>query len=177
MNSEKLIQMTQNALTDQEILSLIFNQCFQYDKMINESFNGDYSIIPELIFPIDISHNSAVALVRVKIERNKNEKMYSFIFNYNTQGLSVELIYPGNTNADVILFNDVYPSALSQAAGLLSGDKLVLKETILDEPPSETGWSETWVWINETGEVAKTKINFNSGTGVGGVIYSVKQAA
>ena len=103
MTPEYLIEQTQIALGNQEILGIVFNKCFQYDNLIKEEFNGNYDVLPETIYPYQISEQQMVSIVKVKVTRDSCEKLYSLLFIFSSEGLSINLTHPGHSNVDLRL--------------------------------------------------------------------------
>ncbi len=175
MTPEYLIEQTQTALGNQEILGIVFNKCFQYDNWIKEEFNGNYDVLPETIHPYQITEQRMVSIVKVKVTRDSREKMYSLLFVFSNEGLSISLTHPGQSNVDPVLFQDVYPLARASVAAKLGTDEVVLKDTSVVGTMMPTGWDEKWVWISSTGQTAETDISFNAVEN-NGVVFNLKAA-
>lgn len=173
MTNADLIEMTRKALGDQQVMERLFKQSFAYDATIHEEFRGNYSVLPDAIYPVRIGAQVAIAVVRAKVTRDGRDKLYSFVFEYTPDGLDIRLAYPGTSHTTPQLFHDVYPAALAATAGKLRGGHLYLKDTRLLGPVRESGWDESWHWIDEKGAEARIDIAFTTAPGAEGASYSI----
>lgn len=173
MNATELIELTQRALADQQVLEIAFKQSFQYDCAIGERFDGNYNMLPGAIYAYP-EHGKVFSVVKMHVERDGREKIYAFMFFFSEDGLSIKLSHPGNSHANPQLFRDLYPAALAAASGRMqpaSTSDIYLKETEVTREPTEEGWEETWHWIDQDGTQASTPIRiYCTGDGVHYVI-------
>lgn len=174
MDNQQLTEITREALKDQNVMQVVFRTCYQYDSLIKEAFQGDYNVLPERIFPVAAADGKAVSIVEFKVERNGAGKTYSFLFTFGPEGLEVRLFRPGNSNTDLRLFGDVFPSALAMAAGRLPAGP-ILKDTAVTGEIKPEGWEERWQWTDKDGGAAATLITFSASPGQG-VVFSIKAA-
>ncbi len=110
MSTDAIVNSTRAALQDQQVVQHIFQECFRYDQLIKEDFNGDYSIKPLLIFPFLSQNQEAISMVRFEVIRDNRLKFYNFIFNFGQQDLHINLLSLGSTNTDPFLFKDALPA-------------------------------------------------------------------
>ena len=175
MTPEYLVQQTQSALSDQSVLQILFHKCFEYDSWIKEEFQGNYDILPETIYPFQITPASMVSIVKIRATRDGRQKLYSFLFVFAEQGLTINLTHPGESNSDPVLFRDIYSLARASASAQLASEEIILKDTIVVGSVAETGWSERWIWISRVGQTTQTEISFSATVGKG-IVFNLKAA-
>lgn len=173
MDATQLIELTQRAVADQQVLEAAFKQSFEYDCAIGERFSGNYNMLPGAIYAYPEDGN-VFSVVKMHVERDGREKIYAFMLFFSEDGLSIKLSHPGNSHANPQLFRDVYPAALAAASGRMqppSTSDIYLKETEVTREPTAEGWEETWHWIDQDGTQASTPIRLHcTGDGVHYVI-------
>ena len=176
MNATELIELTQRAVADQQVLEVAFKQSFQYDCAIGEQFSGNYNLRPGAIYAYP-EPGSVFSVVKMQVERDGREKTYAFMLFFAEDGLSIKLSHPGNSHANPQLFKDLYPAALAAAAGRMqppSTSDIYLAETQITREPTADGWEETWHWIDQDRTRASTHIRLHSVGGDG--VHFVIQA-
>jgi hypothetical protein len=178
VNATELIELTQRALADQQVLQVAFKQSFQYDCAIGEQFSGNYNMLPGALYPYPEQYADAVCVVKMQVERDGREKTYAFMFFFSADGLSLKLSHPGDSHANPQLFHDMYPAALAAASARMepaSTSDIYLKDTQVTREPTPDGWQENWHWIDQDGTQASTLITLRTAGG-DGVHYVIESA-
>jgi hypothetical protein len=159
----------QEVLSNQDFMQHVFQNIYAYDSSIGIAFQGDYNILPTLIYPIgsDDSGN-AYAMVRFDTTRNGINLAYSGLVALTAESMSFQVMYPGSSNVDFRLFNDVFP-----AVSGFAGESAVLAETTIVSEITPSGWSEQWDFLLPEGNRVSKTIDFNTDAN-GGTFWTVR---
>lgn len=169
MQNEQIVTTVQEVLANQDFMQHIFQNIYAYDHSIGIAFQGDYNILPALIFPIGVDENGSMyAMVRFDTTRNGIDLAYSGLVALAADNMNFQVLYPGSSNVDFHLFNDVFP-----AVSGFAGEGAVLADTSIVSEITPSGWSEQWDFLLPEGNKVSKTIDFTSDAN-GGTLWTMR---
>lgn len=119
MDNNEIITEVQGVLQNQGFMQLVFQNIYAYDESIGIAVSGeggDYNIVPTLIFPIGANENNDMfALVQFDTSRAGNDLRYTGLVSITSTQMNFQVLYPGSSNTDFRLFNDLFPVVSGRA--------------------------------------------------------------
>ncbi len=169
MQNTEIISLVQWVLADQGFMQIVFQNIYSYDNAIGIAFQWDYSILPKNIYPIGQDEAGNVyAMVTFDTTRNSISIGYAWVILFTQDQTSFQILYPGSSNTDYRLFNDIYGVAIG-----IVWEWSVLANTKIVGEIGSSGWKEEWEFIlPDTTRV--TKIFEFSTDPAGGTSWAMK---
>ncbi len=153
-------------------MQFIFQNIYAYDQSIGIAVSGpggDYNIAPTLIFPIGVNENNDMfALVQFDTSRAGNSLRYTGLVTITAEQMNFQVLYPGSSNTDFTLFNDLFPVVSGRA-----GEGAILTEANLLTEVTPSGWSEVWMFLLPDGMTTATVIDFTTDV-AGGTFWTIR---
>ena len=172
MENNEIITQVQSVLQDQGFMQLVFQNIYTYDESIGIAVSGpggDYNIVPTLIFPIGANENNDIfALVQFNTSRAGNSLRYTGIVSITSTQMNFQVLYPGSSNTDFTLFNDLFPVASGR-----SGECAILSEANLLTDVTPAGWSEVWMFLLPDNTTTAIVIDFTTDM-AGGTFWTIR---
>ncbi len=169
MQNDQIVATVQEVLANQGFMQHVFQNIYSYDTSIGIAFQGDYNILPTLIYPIGSDGaGNAYAMVRFDTTRNSINMAYTGLVVLTAENMNFQVMYPGSSNVDFHLFNDVFP-----AVSGFAGEGAVLAETSIVSEITPSGWSEQWDFLLPEGNKASKTLDFKTDAN-GGTFWTLR---
>ncbi|MDD5770219.1 MAG: hypothetical protein PHE25_04560, partial [Candidatus Gracilibacteria bacterium] len=169
MDNNEIITTVQEILQNSDFMQLVFQNIYSYDNAIGIAFQGDYNILPKLIFPLGADGNGNIyAMVSFDTTRNGINIGYTGLVTLTPTQMNFQIMYPGASNTDYTLFNDIF----GVISGL-AGENSLLADTKLITEITPSGWSEEWTFLLSDKSKITKNIDFTTSPN-GGTIWNIR---